>query len=414
MGFNVKLLLKPSRLTGTVKAPSSKSHAHRAMICAALCESETVMQMSTICEDTQATIRCLRALGNEIEYNGTEIKTVPHAFSTKGVFDCGESGSTLRFMLPVVCAAGCEAEFIGRGRLGKRPIKELIENITSHGITAKTDSLPLFLSGKMQGGDFYVSGDKSSQFLTGLLLALPICNGGKITLTSPLQSRPYVELTMKIMSDFGVNVKCDGNNFTVLSNEKYISPNKYSIEGDWSNAAFWLASGVKVTGLNEHSAQGDRAFANVLSSLGAVKKDDFEFDLSHIFGNKINVSDIPDLVMPLSAVCACADGTSVIYGGERLKLKESDRLKSVYDMLKGVGANITPSSDGFIINGKKTLDGGYVNSQNDHRIAMACAVLAQHSKNAIILDGAEAVNKSYPTFWDEYKKLGGSYELLQD
>ncbi len=408
----MKLLLKPSRLKGSVKAPSSKSHAHRALICAALCESETHMHISTLCEDIEATIRCLKALGTEFEYYKEELRITPRPFSSRGSFDCGESGSTLRFMLPVACAAGCEAEFVGKGRLGQRPIGDLTENLSSHGINVMTSSLPLILNGKMHGGEFAVGGDKSSQFLTGLLLALPICGGGRISLTSPLQSRPYVELTLKIMSEFGVNVECDGGTFTVAPSEKYISPSEYSIEGDWSNAAFWLSLGVEVMGLSESSAQGDRAFADILLSLGAKRSSGLCFDTSRLFGKEINVGDIPDLVMPLAAVCACASGTSVIKGGERLKLKESDRLKSVYEMLCGVGADATLTDDGFIISGKKLLEGGYVNSHNDHRIAMACAILARHSKNAIILDGAEAVNKSYPTFWDEYKKLGGNYELL--
>ncbi len=404
------ILLKPSTLHGVAVAPASKSHAHRALICAALCPEPTQIELSSLCEDTEATIRCLRALGAEINISGKTVLVVPHPCLDSGVLDCGESGSTLRFMLPVAASLGCTATFCGRGRLGERPISELVECMKPHGVHFDSERLPLTLSGKMSGGDFFVGGDKSSQFLTGLLLALPVCRG-RISLTSPLSSKPYVALTLKIMRDFGVDIEHDNGTYRVKDASRYISPKKYQIEGDWSNGAFWLASGVAVSGLDENSTQGDKAFSELLIHLGA-KKTGGGFELSSVGGGEINVCDIPDLVMPLVTVCATACGTSRIYGGERLKLKESDRLKSVYDMLCGVGADVHLTDDGFIIKGKDRLVGGEVFSQNDHRIAMATAILALRSEGDIILHGAESVNKSYPTFWDEYRRLGGIYEVL--
>ncbi len=407
--MDIKII--PSKLSGTVTAPSSKSHAHRAMICAALCKEQTKINMHTVCQDTEATASCIRALGADVDYTNGILTVTPKAFSEKGTFDCGESGSTFRFMLPVAAACGCNAEFIGRGRLAQRPIDELLSCLAEHGTASTANILPFEINGRMSGGDFSISGDKSSQFLTGLLLALPICGGGRVTLTSPLQSRPYVELTQKIMADFGVLAECNESIYTV-SNGEYISPKSYSIEGDWSNGAFWLASGLNVPGLSESSAQGDREFANVMIKMGAVPCGDMQFDTSYLHGAQIDVTHIPDLVMPIAAAAAVADGQTVITGGERLKLKESDRLLSVYEMLSNLGADVTLRSDGFTINGKKELSGGTVDSVNDHRIAMATAILAPRCNSPVILKGADAVNKSYPTFWTEYERLGGKYELL--
>ncbi len=407
--MDIKII--PSKLNGTVNAPSSKSHAHRAMICAALCDTPTKIAMHTVCEDTEATARCISALGASVSYNGETLEIIPSDFSKNGVFDCGESGSTFRFMLPVAAACGCNAEFIGKGRLSQRPIGELLECLSLHGTKSTGNVLPFVISGKMSGGEFTVSGNKSSQFLTGLLLALPVCGGGHVKLSSPLQSKPYVELTQKIMSDFGVVSVCENENYTVPAS-KYVSPNTYSIEGDWSNAAFWLASGLKVVGLNENSAQGDREFSSVMLKMGAVRTEDMKFDISSLHGAEIDVTHIPDLVMPIAATAAVANGTTVITGAERLKLKESDRLQSVYGMLKALGADVELMPDGFVIKGKKTLCGGTVDSENDHRIAMATAILAPYCTSPVILKGADAVNKSYPTFWTEYTNAGGKYELL--
>ncbi len=407
--MDIKII--PSRLSGTVIAPSSKSHAHRAMICAALCKEQTKINMHTVCEDTEATARCISALGANVEYKNGTLTVTPNTFAEKGIFDCGESGSTFRFMLPVAAACGCNAEFIGRGRLAKRPIDELLSCLSAHGTGSTGNILPFEISGKMSGGDFTVGGDRSSQFLTGLLLALPVCGGGRVTLTSPLQSKPYVELTQKIMADFGILSECDENIYTVGKRE-YVSPKNYSIEGDWSNGAFWLASGLEVRGLNEISAQGDREFARIMIKMGATLIGDMQFDISDLHGTQIDVTHIPDLVMPIAAVAAISDGQTVITGGERLKLKESDRLQSVYSMLSNLGADVSLRPDGFMINGKKELSGGTVDSENDHRIAMATAILAPYCTSPVILKGADAVNKSYPTFWAEYERLGGRYELL--
>ncbi len=403
--------ITPSPLSGTVNAPSSKSHAHRAMICAALSDRPTKIKMHSRCEDTDATSRCISALGADVRYENGILTVSPSSISKKGIFDCGESGSTFRFMLPVAAACGCTAEFIGRGRLAQRPIGELLSCLISHGVSVSGELLPFTVSGDMSGGEFEISGNVSSQFLTGLLLALPMCGGGKITLSSPLQSKPYVELTQKIMSDFGINTVCHGDIYTV-HDAKYISPEEYEIEGDWSNGAFWLASGLDVLGLNENSAQGDREFAKVMLKMGAVRGEKMGFDMSKIHGTDIDVTHIPDLVMPIAAAASVADGQTVIKGAERLKLKESDRLQTVYDMLTSLGADAVLMPDGFIINGKKQLDGGCVDSANDHRIAMATAILAPYCRSPVTLRGADAVNKSYPSFWDEYKRLGGKYELL--
>ncbi|MBR6534205.1 MAG: 3-phosphoshikimate 1-carboxyvinyltransferase [Clostridia bacterium] len=408
----MKATITPTKLSGCIKALPSKSHAHRALICAALCDegNSTVIDISSCGEDIDATVSVLSDLGADITQDGHIVVNPSKNYKSGGKICCRESGSTLRFMLPVISAMGAEVTVSGYGRLPERPIGELLFQLREHNGRFDEDKLPLTASGKLSGGDFYFDGNVSSQYITGVLLASPLTNEVcRIHINGELQSKPYVDLTVKVMRDFGIDVHEENGVYTVEKG-KYVSPGKYEIEGDWSNAAFWLCAGISVEGLQSNSFQGDSATLEILRSAGA----EFRYEdntlipsFKRLNGFTFNAQNTPDIVPPLAVAAATANGTSIITGAERLRIKESDRLKTVYDMLFALGADIKLTDDGFIIHGKEKLNGGTVNSCNDHRIAMSAAICAINCTGAVTVNGAEAVNKSYRDFWSDYARLGG-------
>lgn len=413
-------VIAPSKLAGTINAIPSKSHAHRALICAALCQSgdETVIDITSCGEDIDATMSVLKAIGVNFTQNGGLLTVEPpEKYTCGGVINCRESGSTLRFMLPVLAALGISGTVTGSGRLPDRPIGELLNELSSHGAVFSSPKLPTDIGGTLSGGEFRFDGGVSSQYITGLLLASVITGEEcKIHIDGALQSKPYVDLTVKVMRDFGVDVYEDDGTYTVKKGSKYKSPGNYSVEGDYSNAAFWLCAGVGMRGLCEDSFQGDSKIIDILKSAGAKFRRENGViypDVSNLHGFEMNAENTPDIVPPLAVVAATANGKTVIYGAERLRIKESDRLATVYEMLKNLGADVTMTSDGFVINGKKTLSGGTVNSHNDHRIAMSAALASIKCRDKVIVNGADAVNKSYRDFWEDFKKLGGAIDEIR-
>ena len=405
--------ITPSPISGSIEAISSKSFAHRALICACLSHGESRIKINTTSADIEATVSCLRSLGAVIEKNGSVYTVRPSEFPCKNAeIDCGESGSTLRFLLPVICACGTNAVINASGRLPERPLSPLKEELIRMGAKI-SDSFPLSVSGRIESGEFTLKGDVSSQFVTGLLMALSYLGGGKIRLIPPVESRPYIDMTVRVLRQFGADIKEENNTF-YINNSPLIGCD-FTVEGDWSNAAFPLCMGAEVTGLDPDSVQGDKAIIDVLKKMGAdvfENNGTFKADVSSLHGCEIDASDIPDAVPVIAAVAAAADGKTVIYNAGRLRLKESDRIESVCTMLGALGADISGTDDGMVINGKKSLSGGEVDSFNDHRIAMAAAVAAVRCKNSVIIHRADAVNKSYPDFWDDYKKLGGNVRVL--
>lgn len=276
-----------------------------------------------------------------------------------------------------------------------------------------SDSFPLKTGGRISAGEYVMRGDVSSQFVTGLLMALSYLGGGKIKLLPPVQSRPYIDITLAVLKRFGADIKEENNTFYI--NSHGLKGCDFTVEADWSNAAFHLCSGVEVTGLNPDSAQGDKAIIAVLKKMGAEIAQNggsFKADVSRLHGCEIDASDIPDAVPVLAALAASADGKTVICNAERLRLKESDRIQTTASMLRSLGADVAETDDGLIISGKPALDGGETPSYNDHRIAMAAAVAAIKCRGAVIIRNAEAVNKSYPAFFDDYNKLGGNARVL--
>ncbi len=413
--------IRPSPIAGSIRAIPSKSHAHRLLICAAFADRETTLQMGAGSEDIDATARCLTALGARIARERDAVTVVPAAAPMEdAVLDCGESGSTFRFLLPVAAAAAKRTTFTGRGRLPERPIGELMQVLRAHGAAFSAEKLPFSVTGKLTGGRYALPGNVSSQYITGLLLALPLVKeDSEIALTTALESKPYVDMTLNALSAFRVRVETRKDGYGIAGNQKYVSPGRVQVEGDWSNAAFFLCAGalgagVEVTGLNLFSAQGDKAILEYLTRFGArVERTEnaVRIHAGTLRGCEIDVGDTPDLVPALSAMAACAEGETRLVNAARLRLTESDRLHACAALIEALGGRVRENPDSLVIAGGG-LNGGTVNSFRDHRIAMAAAVAAIRCKNEVRILGAEAANKSYPAFFEDYAKLGGTVNVV--
>jgi len=372
-------------------------------------------------DDMKATIGAVEALGARVTVSENRI-TVDgsNTFRTiKPKIDCLESGSTLRFMIPVAAVSGSEITFTGKGRLPERPIGPYLECLPKAGVSCETEGgLPLKISGKLQSGEFSLPGNISSQFITGLLLALPLLPGDSvIKLTTPLESSGYVDLTIDVMERFGVEIECRNGSYFVKGNQKYTACN-FQTEADWSQAAFWIAAGalgadISCNGLNPDSKQGDKAMLDVMAKFGA-KVTPKGARSGILSGCEIDASQIPDLVPPIAAVAALSKGTTVIRGAQRLRIKESDRLECIAKGLSALGANVEVTADGLIIKGVDELRGGTADGCNDHRIVMALAIAAMRSRGQVIINGCECINKSYPDFFKDYNSLGGSAYVVND
>ena len=425
------------RLEGTLRAPSSKSEAHRALIAAALSHlyggnsNEIRVYCTDLNQDIEATIRCLSALGARIEKEGeylliTPITTLPQSAHLY----CGESGSTLRFLLPVCCALGSTkdapegftAYLHMEGRLPHRPLSPLYEELMSHGaILSPVGSNPLVATGKLTAGDYALDGGVSSQFISGLLFALPLLGeDSTVRVTGKVESESYIYMTQKILLSLVREITCQCPVFYGITGRNHRATpthmNEFSVGGDWSGAAFFLTAGllnrqgsVTVTGLDTESTQGDKAIVEVLRRMGGEihKQDDGSLTVlpSRLHGVEINASQIPDLVPILAVAASVADGETLITGAGRLRLKESDRLKTVSHMITALGGLITETEDGLIIRGVPRLAGGIVDSAGDHRIAMSGAVASLVCEGSVTITGAEAVAKSYPAFWEELERI---------
>ncbi|MGI5971881.1 MAG: 3-phosphoshikimate 1-carboxyvinyltransferase [Oscillospiraceae bacterium] len=393
------ITVKPGPLSGTVAAIPSKSDAHRLLIASFLSGYLPELSGFGDSDDINSTYNCLLEL------------QAWQAGGKNPVLDCGESGSSLRFLLPVAAALGAPATFTGRGRLPLRPLEPLLSQMSLHGVSFSSNSLPFTISGTMSGGSFTLPGDLSSQYITGLLFALPLCGGGEIRLTSPLQSAGYVDMTLGTLRRFGIDIERFENSF-LAPPAAYIRRESILPEGDWSNAAFWLCAGalggpVGVTGLSEASFQGDRSVLRILREFGAevegcvVKKGRF------LHGITIDAGDIPDLIPVLSVVAAGAQGETHIQNASRLRLKESDRLDAIARNLTALGADVTQGHGSLIIRGNGSLKGGVVSGYNDHRIVMSAAIASIICKSPVTITGCEAVGKSYSSFFEDFQKLGG-------
>lgn len=409
------ITLKNRPIGGQIAAVSSKSVAHRLLICAALADKPTAIVCSDRSEDIDATVRCLSALGAKIDPlpDGFLVRPISQT-KAEATLDCGESGSTLRFLLPIAAAIGTDTTFVLHGRLPERPLSPLRELLEEKGILiTKPSENTLRVQGKLRAGAFPIDGNVSSQFITGLLFALPLLDGeSDIMLTSDLESAGYIDLTLDALRRFGLVPKATEHGWHFPRKTAYRSPDKVAVEGDWSNAAFWLCAGaicrpMTVTGLSLRSSQGDRKILDLLRQFGAkidIENDRLTVRPAPLHGIEIDASQIPDLVPPLALVAACAEGKTRIFGAQRLKIKESDRLRSVFEAISALGGEISVLTDGLEIVGG-ALHGGQIDSQNDHRIAMMAAIASTVCDGAVTLRGAQAVKKSYPRFWEDFERL---------
>lgn len=409
-------IVKNGKRSGTVCAISSKSHVHRLLICAALSDKKTEIEKVSFSKDIYATIHCLNGYLADISVIGDTIIVEPYENAKSKTLDLKESGSTYRFLVPVACAIGKEVSFIGAQRLKERPLSPLYELLVGHGsLLSENGVFPLKCAQKMKSGEFKISGEISSQFISGLIFALPLLKGDSvICVTGKMESYPYIKMTLDLVRSFGIEVKEENQKFYIKGNQKYVSPQKIRAEGDWSNAAFFASigalspKGVKITNVNMNSLQGDIEILNILKDMGAnvfVEKDSVFIMGGNLNGTKIDASNIPDLVPVLATVACGAIGETVIYNAQRLRLKESDRIESVYQMLKNLGADLDKTDDGFLIRGTGTLFGGVVDSFNDHRIVMSASVASSVTKDKVIINNSEAVQKSYPAFFNDLDSL---------
>lgn len=399
----MKAIIHPSALSGDILAIASKSQAHRLLICAALADRPTTLHCPTMSADIAATADCLRGLGADISYADGVFTVVPISQKpARATIDCGESGSTLRFLLPVIAALGIETTIRMHGRLPERPLSPLWEELETHGaILSRPTADTLLLQGQLTAGDYTLAADVSSQFISGLLFALPLLAGQSvIRLTGTLESGSYVAMTRRALAMFGVRWTDWAEGYALPDGNKYISPGEAEVEGDWSNGAFWIVADricggtLSILGLDPASPQGDKAVEAATLRIAAGSA-------------AIDCRDIPDLVPVMSVLAAVSPGQTRFLNAGRLRIKESDRLATTAALLSALGGQVEELPDGLRITGVRRLSGGEVDSVNDHRIAMSAAIAALACDGPVILHGAQAVNKSYPAFWSDYIRLGG-------
>lgn len=412
-GGHTEIALRGAPLCGTLAAIPSKSALHRFLICAALAEAPSRIPHGAVSADVAATAACLRAMGAEITDCGNAFCVTPiRPAPTFCELPCGESGSTLRFLLPVAGVLGLSARFLLGGRLSDRPITPLLDALSAHGMRISRESNAILCAGRLTGGDFLLPGDLSSQFFSGLLLALPLAaQDSTLTAVSPPESRPYIDLTRSVLRSCGIRAEDAGDRFRIPGNQRPRLPEAVAVPGDWTDAAVFLCGGamsgsVTVTGLGD-DPQGSALLA-ILSRFGAdvrVCGGAVTVSRRRLRGTEISAADIPDLVPPLAALAVSAEGDTVITHAARLRYKESDRLDALCRLLTALGGSVTELPDGLVIHGTGHVSGGVAPAVRDHRIAMAAALLSLISDAPVTVREADCTDKSHPGFWEALSRL---------
>jgi len=394
--------ITPSKLNGRITAIPSKSYAHRALICAALSDAPTSLNITPFSEDVKATLRCIEELGAVITYADSSLTVTPGKKDIRKAFlDCGESGTTARMILPAALTLCPEITLSGAGRLPERPMSELVRELRKKGTDISGDFIPLTAKGKLSAGLYEIEGNITSQYISGLLTALSAINEkSEIRLLSPAVSMGYIDMTLEVLKKFGARTEKKENGF-IINPSLLKSPGSFTVEGDWSNAAFFVAANsmgneIEINNLNPESLQKDSRILHLT-----------DCDL-------IDGEDIPDIVPILSVAAAAKKGETKIINVSRLKLKESDRLCGTKKMLEDLGGKVEITDDTITVFGKGYLDGGTSDSINDHRIAMCLAIASTICRKEVIITNAQAVNKSYPGFFEDFNRLGGKADVIHN
>ncbi|MCB2300792.1 3-phosphoshikimate 1-carboxyvinyltransferase [Clostridium tagluense] len=429
------VMIKPFSLKGKVKIPPSKSLCHRAIIAAALSYGECMVHNVNMSEDIIATCEIIEKLGAKIKeskgslkingegvfdlfHQGTSNNKIENNETACNELECNESGSTLRFLIPIAMHSMGKIVFKGKGKLVERTLKPYYEIFDKQNIKYTTDRgyLPLTIDGRLNPGIFELRGDVSSQFITGLLYTLPLLNGDSIiVVTTKMESIGYIDLTLDILSKFGVIIENNNYREFVVKGNQHYEKRDYRVEGDFSQAAFYLAAGVlggevSCVDLNMESLQGDRVIVDIIKNMGgkiSLTDGILKASKSDLRGTIVDVSQCPDLLPIVAVLGALSFGTTEIINARRARIKESDRLKAIATELNKIGAQVIEREDSLIIHGKPWLKGGVVNSWNDHRIAMAMAIASIKCTQKLIIQDSGAVKKSYPNFYEDFKSLGG-------
>ncbi len=432
--------VKAGLRTGTVKIPSSKSFAHRMLICAAMGEQESTLVCDGLSDDILATVDCLNALGSTIQIRKLSereslIRVIPIpkslmqrnkqccSYTKTAVLPVKESGSTLRFLLPIAGVLGVRTEFVMEGRLPKRPLAPYDDLLRAHGMKIDADGNTLYCSGNLESGSYELPGNISSQFISGLLMSLPyLKENSALNIQGDLESEGYVRITEDVLKQAGIKLSRHGQRYNIPGSQVSGLPPELPVEGDWSNAAFFLSMGsvsehgITVKGLTSSSLQGDREVLPILTRFGAVVSEN-EHGITVRKGEccplLIDAAKIPDLIPVLSVLACAADGESRIINAGRLRLKESDRLRSTAEMITSLGGAVDELQDGLVIHGTGELCGGVVNPHRDHRLAMSAAAAACICRENVIVKDAECVAKSYPDFWNDFLSLAYSFNSLK-
>ena len=417
--------INPKKLSGEISIPPSKSMSHRAIIAASLSDGMSKITNVILSDDIIATINAMKNFGVEIEVQDNAglrktviIKGNKNLVYTGNDIDCNESGSTLRFLIPFAGLMDEEVKFTGKGKLVERPLDVYYEIFDKQNISYRNEEnkLPLVINGKLMAGEFELRGDISSQFITGLMFVLPLLDSdSKIIITTDLESKGYVDMTIDTLKAFGILIENkEYKEFYIKGNQAY-KAREYKVEGDFSQAAFWIVAGaigdkVICKDINLESLQADKKIIDVAKAMGAdIKKLEdghLEINSGHLKSMTIDASQIPDIIPVICVMASVSEGKTRIINASRLRIKESDRIKSTVSELSKLGADITELEDSIIINGKTQLTGAKLSSWNDHRIAMAMAIASIRCQFEVEISGAEAVSKSYPHFWEDFKTLG--------
>ncbi len=417
--------INPKKLSGEINIPPSKSMSHRAIIAASLCNGVSKISNIILSKDIIATIDAMKNFGVDIIVNDEDelrkmlIITGKQHLTYSGLpIDCNESGSTLRFLIPFANLLEVEVTYTGQGKLIERPLDAYYEIFDKHEIAYKTtdNKLPLKVKGQLKGGDFHLRGDVSSQFITGLMFVLPLLeDDSRIIITTNLESKGYVDMSLDTLKAFGITI--ENNNYTefIISGNQQYKARDYRVEGDFSQAAFWIVAGyigerIVCKDININSLQADKQIINIAKAMGAnirqISDTSIEINGGNLKSATIDASQIPDIIPVICVLAALSKGQTTIVNASRLRIKESDRIKSTVSELFKLGADIKEVEDSIVINGNCCLESGNLISWNDHRIAMAMAIASIRCQGEVEIKGAQAVSKSYPHFWEDFKLLG--------